>query len=298
MRKPTFEESMGQKPLKPTEKLRWRKHEQVIVDYGPEHKKRLKELAERSKDVNKLLQKKFNQYNLPYSTKKNHEKVLRFSIRLNTEFVQSDEKKLEKRFKGSDDEVVIFIHLNKEDSYDSSRWYMKMKGAYPIYFTGGIIGPDDEQELKNNDYKSPNEIATYFIKKLEKNPYTQDFNNAYKLRDLKEAERFFDKTRLFLYQDDAIIRNLAKIGLKAILEAKLRELTDQKIPQIREELQTLAEQFLKIKVKNFSKGRIMEIELSKFIGFGTKGKPEQVVKTITQSIIKDVLDEYKRSLYK
>ncbi len=298
MRKPTIEESLGQKSLKPTEKLRWRKHEQIVVDYGSKHEKRIKELAERSKEINKLLQKKLDQANLPYSTKKTHSKVLRFSIRLNPEFVQSSEEKEGKRFKGSDDEVVFFIHLKEDNSYDTTRWYTAMKGAYPMYFTGRLIEPNDEEDLENLDYTNNEQIAEFITQKLEENHYTKLFSKASQFQDLEQAELFFDNQSLFLYQDPAIIRNLTKIGLKAILEAKLRELADQKIPQIREELQTLAEQFLKINIKKFSGGGTKKFEIKKFIGYGKKGEQEQVVKTIIHSLIKDVLDEYKRSLYK
>lgn len=214
----------------PKEKRRYYKGQMVVADLGSEHEARLNELRERSRELNRCLQAEFDAKDLPFSTKKDHDKVIRVNAQLRPQFLKTDlpdEEKAGQRFAGSSDEATFFLHLNDDNTYDSGRAicdspYLSVILFDPLMNKRAAI--EFDSALKTGDTKK---LAIYLVNALAESYGAKKILGLLETKNIEDAKKTLAEFPPVLFRRKiawnlmrSLLRNLFKEQISVAREQK------------------------------------------------------------------------------
>ena len=307
MRPQSIEEINRLKAVKSHEKRRYYKHDSVVVDMGPEYQARLKELRERSKELNKLLQKKFKEEHLPYSTRKTHSEAAKLTFQFRPPFTSSEEDKNGTRYTGASDEITLFLHITPENKLDVIRTW-----STDTYYATALtadIDPDfntntseSKKDLKENfaNY-SLDTLCDYIISQLRESPLTKSFSEAYNIENEQQAEEYLTQP-IIQSTPKGITQNLVNITLRSLLSHFVNSLPRNKdFKEVEQEITDKLDKMLQIKASyRREEATIKDVLDDQAAGntFEDSKRKEKTYKSMLLNVIKDFKDEYKRKQFK
>ena len=322
MRPASLEEYSKPDDLPEGKKLRFYDNKPVVVDMGPEYQVRLKELQEKSRQINQLVHQKFEEQNLPYSAKKDVKKILRLTFELRPTFVSSLEDKEGSRMSGSMDEIIFYLHMEEDNSFEALRfssWGIKHTLALADAVDNSHSHENDTPEVLELDktLKSMDEekIADLLVGRVADTHFTKSINRAYECKNKDDAATFFSDETLFLFQHSAFTLNLIKETLRSVLTHEAQTLYETEprpsVKDVKALIQKKTNELLQLPVYHDNDAHSLPAELR--IKFDIEdserdrvregGKPKRnfnsqhETSALIQSIIKDITDKYKRMLF-
>ena len=260
------------------------------MDGRSEREPRLQELRERSRKMNAELQAIFDSdAGLPFSTKQKHKEALRFTIHLRPEFDGVKEEKSE-HYKGSGDEITMFIHLGSKGTFKELRYYSDMANDSELvrHFFWELFAEHYDELSRVVQQNSDEDLLGLVGERLRQNSHTELFLDCKQFGTLKEASNFFNSGLTKDYHPN-ILRNLSRIGLDSLFEQKIiAEFQSEPargrdvVTKIKQDLEHLAGDYLDIKLGH-DKG---QVRIRDLINYGQKGSVEQIINQMIHAAIK------------
>ena len=291
------------------EKRRYYQGKMVVADLGPEHEARLRELRERSKELNRCLQEQFEAKGLPFSTKKDHDKIIRVSAQMRTQFLKTDladEEKAGKRFTGSSDEADFFLHLNDDNTYDSGRAICGSPYISVILFDH-LLGKQAEIGLRAVVNTGDNEkIAEYLADALAKSYGAKKITAILMTKDVDATKTLLAEFPAALFRRQ-IAWNLTRSLLRNLFAQKTKAAVEQKQnqEQLTAELTLLADTLLSLPGNHLSidakhDATLKDALILEMCGAESDSKkpspilPERRINEIVKDLIKKSVDLFKK----
>lgn len=281
MRDLTFDEQFNQKKLKPTEVIRYKNNKPVVVNMDETYQTRLKELKSQSKKLNQLLESKFQENNLPFSTKKTHNKALRLTIKLRPEFANSrlsPQKKSTQRLQTATDEVVFYIHLTNKNEIDRFRIAAERMIGY--YFSNSFYNRNQEEETKKeltkilqleSQQEQKEKTTDIIIELLKHSHYTAKLSQPLYVKNLEDAKKLFHE-KSFLYDDARLIKNLVKMTIESLLKNLVLNPNKLPLPELKKKVKETLDEFLELEISPLLNTKIPR----KLINFFRKNKSDLI----------------------
>lgn len=266
--------------LPPGHEMRWHNHDSVVVDLseGSEYKKLLEQLRKETGPLNKLLEQKLRDHNLPYSTREGN-KILRIDLQLAPIMLETgfEVKKAGKRFTVAEDEITIFFHYNLDGTFETAR-LARNPNLSVLTFSDSILFEGTSEERAELDLKlkalteshDHEKITDFIIERLENLHETSTLQRCMEVQTAEEALQWLNTQWVLQAFPDAVYRKVLKTMIRSFLHAESSHFTGDR-KALREHLETIAQNFLANDVTKKEPIEAHQRPLTQFIDAGTVG---------------------------
>ncbi|PIR94305.1 hypothetical protein COT97_02340 [Candidatus Falkowbacteria bacterium CG10_big_fil_rev_8_21_14_0_10_39_11] len=310
------------KELPAGQEMRYQDYDLVLANLGPEYQQFLRELKEKNKELNKLLETKIRAANLPFSVKPGTG-IFRFSIRFappySKPFMQSPDELEGKatageRYSPGNDEIVLYLHVDEDYNFLVTR-----TAAFNAYdassFTHGLtlhnlkrnsIDQELSDAIKDQDLEK---ISTLIVGRMKISGETRQIEYVLDVKTIDDAQQKFSEAYL-RSRKNTILTNFAQMMIQNILVEQIKNNLDLPEDELKSLLMYTIFKFSEIEFESYTTNK--PIKLQNFfkpkIDFGKidndKLSPKQIedyvrtqIRAFHQSLVKRAMDEYRRQKF-